>query len=59
VIFVGADFEEFEVKNLYKSLNLIKPDLIMMQVRPDLVLDRFKNYEDEVLLERRDLHYSN
>jgi hypothetical protein len=59
VIFVGADFEGFEVKNLYKSLNLIKPDLIMMQVRPDLVLDRFKNYEDEVLLERRDLHYSN
>jgi hypothetical protein len=59
VIFVGADFEEFEVKNLYKSLNLIKPDLIMMQVRPDLVLDRFKNYEDEVLLERRDSHYSN
>jgi hypothetical protein len=54
VIFVGADFEGFEVKNLYKSLNLIKPDLIMMQVRPDLVLDRFKNYEDEVLLERRD-----
>ena len=59
MIFVGAEFEEFEVKNLYKSLNLIKPDLIMMQVRPDLVLDRFKNYEDEVLLERRDLHYSN
>ena len=59
MIFVGADFEDFEVKNLYKSLNLIKPDLIMMQVRPDLVLDRFKNYEDEVLLERRDLHYSN
>jgi hypothetical protein len=59
VIFVGADFEGFEVKNLYKSLNLIKPDLIMMQVRPDLVLDRFKNYEDEVLLERRDLQYSN
>ena len=59
MIFVGADFEGFEVKNLYKSLNLIKPDLIMMQVRPDLVLDRFKNYEDEVLLERRDSHYSN
>jgi hypothetical protein len=53
-----ADFENFEVKNLYKSLNLIKPDLIMMQVRPDLVLDRFKNYEDEVLIEKRDLRYS-
>ncbi len=30
----------------------------MMQVRPDLVLDRFKNYEDEVLIEKRDLRYS-
>jgi hypothetical protein len=57
VIFVGADFENFELKNLYKSLNLIKPDLIMMQVRPDLVLDRFKNYEDELVLEKRDSHY--
>ncbi len=58
MIFVGADFEKFEVKNLYKSLNLIKPDLIMMQVRPDLVLDRFKNYEDEVLIEKIDIRYS-
>ena len=57
VIFVGADFEDFEVKNLYKSLNLIKPDLIMMQVRPDLVLDKFKNYEQEVLLDKRDSRY--
>ena len=29
----------------------------MMQVRPDLVLDRFKNYEDEVLLDKREAHY--
>lgn len=39
VIFVGAEFENFEMKNLYKSLNLIKPDVVVMQVRPDLVLD--------------------
>ncbi len=26
----------------------------MMQVRPDLVLDKFKNYEDEVLIDERD-----
>ena len=58
VILVGADFEEFKVKNLYKSLNVIKPDLVMMQVRPDLVLDKFKNYEDEVLIENRDQNYA-
>jgi hypothetical protein len=45
VIFVGAEYKEFEVKNLYKSLNVIKPDLVIMQVRPDLVLDRFKTIE--------------
>jgi hypothetical protein len=39
VIFMAADFKEFEVKNLYKSLNLVKPDVILMQVRPDSVLD--------------------
>jgi hypothetical protein len=45
VIFVGADYEDFEVKQLYKSLNVIKPDLVMLQVRPDLVVDRFKAYD--------------
>ena len=47
VIFVGADFEDFEVKNLYKSLNLVKPDIVLLQLRPDLVFDasKFKNYE--------------
>ncbi len=45
VIFIGADYADFEVKNLYKSLNVIRPDLVIMQVRPDLVLDKFKNIE--------------
>ena len=58
MIFVGADFEDFEVKNLYKSLNVIKPDLVMVQARPDLVLDKFRNYEDEVIIENRDKKYS-
>jgi hypothetical protein len=45
VIFIGADYEDFDVKNLYKSLNVIRPDLVVIQVRPDLVLDKFKNIE--------------
>ena len=46
VVFVGADYEKgFEVKLLYKSLNVIKPDLVILQVRPDLVIDPFKTYE--------------
>jgi hypothetical protein len=48
VVFVGADYEDFEVKKLYKSLNVIKPDLVLLQVRPDLVLDQFKNYEADL-----------
>ena len=48
VLFVGADYEDFEVKKLYKSLNVIKPDLVLLQVRPDLVLDQFKNYEADL-----------
>jgi hypothetical protein len=26
VIFFGADYEQLEVKNLYKALNVAKPD---------------------------------
>ena len=44
VIFIGADWKDFELKNLYKSLNVIKPDLVMLQLRPDLVMDKFKTY---------------
>ena len=43
-IFIGADYENFEVKNLYKSLNLVKPDVIVLQVRPDLVLENDFKY---------------
>jgi hypothetical protein len=43
---MGADYEDFEEKNLYKALTLIKPDAIVLQVRPDLVLDRFKVFND-------------
>lgn len=43
-IFIGADYENFEVKNLYKSLNLVKPDVVVLQVRPDLVLENDFKY---------------
>lgn len=32
------------MKNLYKSLNLVKPDVIVLQVRPDLVLENDFKY---------------
>ena len=42
VIFIGADYKEFEVKNLYKALNVIKPDVVLLQVRPDEILEGFE-----------------
>ncbi|CDW83262.1 UNKNOWN [Stylonychia lemnae] len=41
VLFVGADFEDFTLKNIYKSLNVFKPDLVLLQLRPDDVLNQF------------------
>ena len=32
---VGAEYEKVELKNVYKSMNVAKPDLIMVQLRPD------------------------
>lgn len=43
---MGADYDDFEEKNIYKALNLIKPDAIVLQVRPDLVLDKFQYMSD-------------
>ena len=43
---MGADFDNFEVKNMYKALNVAKPDVVLLQVRPDLVLNKFKYFED-------------
>jgi len=30
VIFFGADYEQLEIKNLYKALNVAKPDLVLV-----------------------------
>eukprot|EP00347_Sterkiella_histriomuscorum_P014480 403360714 len=42
VLFLGADFENFELKNLYKTMNFFKPEIILVQVRPDQILDNFR-----------------
>lgn len=44
---MGADFEKLEVKNIYKALNLVKPDIVLLQVKPDLVLDKFKTLDSD------------
>ena len=47
VILMGADFDKLEVKNIYKALNLVKPDIVLLQVKPDLVLDKFKTLDSD------------
>ena len=43
VVFFGANFnDEFPSKNLYKALNLSKPDLVMVQLSPEYLLSDFK-----------------
>ena len=43
VIFFGANFDnEFPAKNLYKALNVARPDLVMVQMSPDFLLSNFK-----------------
>ncbi len=41
VIFFGADYDKIEIKNLYKALNVAKPDLVLVQVGPEHLLDNF------------------
>lgn len=42
VIFFGANLADgFPSKNLYKALNVAKPDLVMVQLSPDYLLNDF------------------
>lgn len=42
VIFFGANFDnEFPAKNLYKALNVAKPDCVLVQMSPDYLLSNF------------------
>ena len=43
VIFFGANFNDnFPSKNLYKALNVAKPDLVMVQLSPEHLLNDFE-----------------
>ena len=43
VVFFGANYDDyFPIKNLYKAMNLVKPDAILVQLRPDVLLRNFK-----------------
>ena len=42
MIFFGANFDnEFPAKNLYKALNVAKPDCVLVQLSPDYLLSSF------------------
>ena len=39
VILFGANFDdEYPLKNLYKALNVVRPDALLLQVTPDVAL---------------------
>lgn len=41
-MFFGANYNEyFPIKNLYKALNTIRPDALLVQISPDQILDNF------------------
>lgn len=42
LIFFGANFDnEFPAKNLYKAMNVARPDLVLVQMDPLNLLDDF------------------
>ena len=52
VIFFGANYDEsFPIKNLYKALNVVRPDALLVQLSPDLLL---QNFEVDNLREMKD-----
>ena len=44
IIFFGADFDTLNMKNLYKAMNVAKPDLVMVQLSPNYLLDNFEQH---------------
>ena len=56
VLFFGANYDNyFPIKNLYKALNTIRPDALLLQIAPDTILDNFtienKRSGDEQVLD--------
>ena len=42
VVFFGANYDDyFPIKNLYKAMTLFKPDAVLIQLRPDILLKNF------------------
>lgn len=41
IIFFGADYENIEMKNLYKAMTIAKPDLVLVQLGPEHLLKNF------------------
>ena len=39
---VGAQYEFLPIKNVYQILNYSKPDVVLLQIKPDQLLDNFK-----------------
>lgn len=44
---IGTMYERIDSINLYKLLNYVKPDLIILQMRPDRILTNIDNYYDK------------
>jgi len=44
VFIIGTIYERVDVLNIYKMLNYIKPDMIMLQMRPDRILSKIDKY---------------
>ena len=44
VILFGANFDDdFPLKNLYKALNVVRPDTLLLQIRPDVAFQGFND----------------
>jgi len=44
VFIIGTMYERIDVLNIYKMLNYIKPDMVMLQMRPDRMLTKIDKY---------------
>jgi hypothetical protein len=43
VVFFGPNLSNnFPAKNIYKALNLTKPDKVLVQMNPEILLDNFE-----------------
>lgn len=48
LIFFGANFtNEFPAKNLYKALNVAKPDSVLVQMAPNYLLSKFNMWPEK------------